>query len=112
MCVWGGALDVVPGFINVLRVFHQFFEHCFSDFNLSANCFMWYCLALRINSNVSFLNFLNLHHKSGLFALFAFLYNRLRLRICLFKSDVIHIGSVGFILPNLLGFVFLFSNFN
>ena len=64
---------------------------------------MWSCLALRINSNVSFHNFLNLHHKSGLFALFAFLCNLLRLRICLVMSDVIHVGSVGFTLISLLG---------
>ena len=42
------------------------------------------CLALRMRSNVSYLNFLNLRHKSESFAPFALLYNHLRLRICPF----------------------------
>ena len=51
--------------MNDLRVVHQFFGHCCSDFNFSANLFVCDCLDLRINSYVSFLNFLNRCHRSG-----------------------------------------------
>ena len=94
---------LVSGRIKDLKVGHQPFDKSEPEASLSANYSQNDCFVSRISFTTLLRMVLNFCQSLSKFNLFAFLYSRLRFRICCFNDGEIRGGSIVMIFTSLFG---------